>query len=308
VSGHEATPTPPPVTVVVPVRDMAAELPACLTALTRQSYPSYEVLVVDNGSRDESREVAGRFPVTLLEETRPGAAAARNCGIRAASHGVIAFTDADCIPARSWLRNLVAPFQDPEVTVVAGGLMPHQDGPSLIASYSATIGQYSAEVTLSHPRFPYAPTGCTAVRRDVLFAAGLFDPDFLTYEGADLFYRINRLGLLRSSVAARAMVFYRTRPDFRAFVRQNYRYGQGYGRFCHKFADEFEPGALRLPALVSRWHRRVLMGIAKLREAPGGTGNRLRLIRLHIARENAQLQGMLRWQDLRAPAVVGKPS
>ena len=298
-------PEQPLVSVVVPVLNAEADLPACLNALTRQSQPPFEIIVVDNGSTDRSREVAAQFPVRLVEEARPGAASARNRGVEAARGEIIAFTDADCAAARTWLAALTAEFRAPEVTVVAGRMVPFPQQDSPIVTYSALIGQYSAEASLQHPRFPYAPTACMALRKTVLNEVGGFDPDFLTYEGPDLFYRLHRIGLMRARYAPRAMLFYRTRATFRAFVRQNYRYGQGYGRFCHKHAADLEPALRSLPAHLGRWRSRTAVGCRKLIES-GPRNLRSQLITLHVARETAQLAGTLRWRAL-GPHGSGNP-
>jgi len=287
----------PAISVVVPVRNMAAELPDCLTALTRQSCASFEIVVVDNGSTDASLEVAAQFPVRVFKEPLPGAAAARNRGIEAALAPVIAFTDADCTPARNWLRGLLTEFADPDVTVVAGGMTPLVQEASPLATYSSLIAQYDAAATLSHARFPYAPTANVAVRKQVLLEAGRFDSAFMTYEGADLFYRMHLKGLLRSRVVNRAMVFYKTRADVQGFVRQNYRYGQGYGRFCHRYQAALDPANLRFQARLSGWRSRITVGFSKI-DAAETHFSKAAMKRLHFAREVAQFCGVLRWRLL----------
>lgn len=288
----------PAVTVVVPVQDMEETIAACVGALARQDHPSYEVLVVDNGSTDGTREQVRRFPVTLLEESTPGAASARNRGIRAARGEVIAFTDADCVPSRSWLRELTAPMADREITVTAGAMQPLPGEATLIGTYSRLIGQYSAEATLENVRFPYAPTACMAIRKEVLETVGLFDPAFLTYEGADLFHRIHQRGLLRHAITRRALILYRTRADVRAFIRQNFRYGQGYGRFCYRYQEAVGKERLRLSAQLAAWRDRVKVGSRKIAAAEAAVPVRRRLVGLHLARETALLLGILRWREL----------
>lgn len=291
------------VSVVVPVRDMGDSLGACLTALTRQSVTPHEILVVDNGSRDHTAEVIRSFPVTYLFEERPGAAAARNHGIRAATGEVVAFTDADCVAAQSWVGAIAAPFVEPEVQVVAGTPMPMRDVTPLIATYATLIGQLDPRATLSHPRFPYAPTSCVAVRRSVLQRVGGFDPTYRTYEGADLFYRMHRQGLLSWRIAPRAVVFFRTRSDLRAFIRQNYRYGQGYGQFCRRYRDDVGAERIGLLPLCRRWRDRLSTGAAQLSKSAPNREMKRRLVALHLGRETALLLGALT-----APRTAPEPA
>jgi glycosyltransferase involved in cell wall biosynthesis len=87
------------IAVVIPARDAAATLPACLEALEA------EVILVDNGSRDDTAAVAEARGVRVLRRARgEGPGAARNDGVAATDAELIAFTDADCVPAPGWLE------------------------------------------------------------------------------------------------------------------------------------------------------------------------------------------------------------
>jgi glycosyltransferase involved in cell wall biosynthesis len=95
------------VSVIVPALDAAATLPATLAALASQDFAgSYEVIVVDDGSSDATREVAAAAggEVRLLKQERCGPGPARNRGAASARGSILAFTDADCVPAVDWLR------------------------------------------------------------------------------------------------------------------------------------------------------------------------------------------------------------
>jgi glycosyltransferase involved in cell wall biosynthesis len=114
-----------PFTVVVCTRDRTAHLAECLAALLELDYEGHEILVVDNAPKDDStaRLVQG-MPVRYVCEPRPGLDVARNRGLRAARHDLIAFTDDDARVDRLWLRALSRAFADPEVAGVSGMVAP----------------------------------------------------------------------------------------------------------------------------------------------------------------------------------------
>lgn len=281
------------VSVVVPALNAERTIGACVRALLDQDHPPerYEVIVVDNGSRDRTVQLLSGHPVTVLEEARRGPAAARNRGIRASRGHLIAFVDADCVPTRGWLRHLVKAFRDDEVTCVAGTSLP-LDPSSPIGAYAARTGQYDSRRSLAHPHFPFAYSFNMALRARVLAAAGSFDPRFRTYEAADLFHRIVRQGLLEWRIETRAVVFFRTRETIGAFVRQNVAYGRGYAMFLHEHRHDVEAagrGVLPVQGGLGEFARRVL----RSRNGDSDVFCDLELIGLHLVRRAAQRTG--RW-------------
>jgi glycosyltransferase involved in cell wall biosynthesis len=98
----------PLVSVIVPAHNAAGGLPALLGALERQTLPRdcFEVIVVDDGSTDATAELVEASPVGRLvrRSSSGGSYAARNDGVAVADGRVLAFTDADCVPADSWLE------------------------------------------------------------------------------------------------------------------------------------------------------------------------------------------------------------
>src|SRR5687767_14260928 len=97
----------PSVSVIIPVYNDTERLLRCLEALEAQTYPRnrFEVIVVDNGSDVPVADTLNRHAgcAILVTEPRPGGFVARNAGIERASGEILAFTDADCLPAASWL-------------------------------------------------------------------------------------------------------------------------------------------------------------------------------------------------------------
>jgi O-antigen biosynthesis protein len=114
----DSTPT---FSVVICTRDRGKELERCLDAVSRQRYPYFDVLVVDNAPQDAAAfEIARRWGVLYIMEPQAGLSRARNLGVRASTGEMIAFLDDDGMPDPDWLQNLAAEFQDPQVAVVTG--------------------------------------------------------------------------------------------------------------------------------------------------------------------------------------------
>ncbi|WP_022903825.1 glycosyltransferase family 2 protein [Curtobacterium sp. B8] len=110
----------PTVTVVVPVLDDAEQLRTCLAAIARQTRSAEEVVVVDNGSSDDSVRVALDARARVVREAFPGIAAAASTGYDAATGDVIARIDSDTVVPEDWLGRALPWFADPLVTAVAG--------------------------------------------------------------------------------------------------------------------------------------------------------------------------------------------
>ena len=108
------------VTVVVCTRDRPERLEECLAALRGQTYPGFDVLVVDNASRSPVVEICARFGAACVRAPIPGLTRARNIGARAARGEIIVFIDDDAIVEPGWLGALVAGFDDPSVAAVSG--------------------------------------------------------------------------------------------------------------------------------------------------------------------------------------------
>lgn len=114
----------PSISVVVCTRDRARSLQKTLQSLAKLDYAEYEVVVVDNCSRDDStaRAVA-ESGFRYVREMRPGLDWARNRGVLEARYDIIAFIDDDALATRGWLRGIAYGFRDPTVMVVTGAVL-----------------------------------------------------------------------------------------------------------------------------------------------------------------------------------------
>lgn len=181
------------ISVVIPTRNRAEDLKACLRALATQDFPpeSYEVLVCDDGSEDDIGEVVaefrrGGFEVRHLRQEPKGPAAARNLGIRHARGGIVAMTDSDTLPDRLWLRKLREAFtNNPDAVAVEGRV------------YATNEGEFDplGEGPSNKSGGVYLTCNC-AYRRDVLLQIGGFDETFpyAAYEDTELAARARQIG------------------------------------------------------------------------------------------------------------------
>lgn len=187
------------VTVVVPVRDRAELLPGLLGAMG----PVAEVLVVDDGSTDDSAEVAERAGARVLRRaTAGGPAAARNLGLSEARTPLVAFLDSDCVPRPGWLERLAGHLADPAVVAAAPRIVPVRDvrsrRPGAVALYESVrsaldMGSRAAEVRPGS-RVPYVPAAALLVRREQLIAVGGLDEGMRFGEDVDLVWRLTAAG------------------------------------------------------------------------------------------------------------------
>ena len=242
---------PASVSVIIPVLNGAHTIGDTLRSLANQAPVDAhrETIVVDNGSTDGTVELVGGLGVRLLHEAISGAAAARNCGLRAASGEIVVLCDADTVLTRRWLAEMLAAFDDPDVTLAAGRIVcyPPKTGPE---RYLAGCGVYDVERAVARPWFPLAPSGNMAVRRAAALAVDGFDEAMLTAEDADFCYRVLRAYPGAITYRPAAMLFHRSRPTDAELRRQARVYGEGVARLYLRYPDVL-PWDLRRVLLVA---------------------------------------------------------
>ena len=118
------------VSVVVPTYQEAKGIEAFLRQFERQTLPrgEFEIIVVDGGSSDATRDIAERYADRVIMQSSPGIGGARNDGVQVAMAEVVATTDADCRVPAEWLERIAAHFEDPEVVAVCGPDRPFDGG------------------------------------------------------------------------------------------------------------------------------------------------------------------------------------
>ena len=120
-SAASALPKTPFVSVIVCSYNGGKTLAACLESLGKINYPAYEVILVDDGSTDNTPEIAARFPkIRYIRQDNHGLSHARNAGAAAAKGEVLAYTDSDCMADPDWLYYLIGTLVSGDYAGVGG--------------------------------------------------------------------------------------------------------------------------------------------------------------------------------------------
>ncbi|MER3456523.1 MAG: family 2 glycosyl transferase [candidate division GAL15 bacterium] len=225
--------------VVIPTYNRSAVLRVCLASLAVQTLPRdrFEVLVVDDGSTDDTQDVVRGFQGTvnvryLRQPSNRGRAAARNLGIQQAAGEVVVFVDSDVFATPQFLSAHAAIHERWPAAVGRGPLLltTHLENP------------FGNPPLLPDPSPGFLDTANASVRREHLLAAGGFDEEFRHYgwEDVDLGFRLRRLGLRR--VLSRHALAYHYQPP---------------------------PSPDSVPDLLRREEERARMAVRLLRKHPG---------------------------------------
>ncbi len=229
----------PRVSVVVCSYNGAATLQECLSSLSALEYPDYEVILVDDGSTDQTPQIAACFPqVRYIRQPNLGLSAARNTGLHAASGQVVAYTDSDCVADESWLLYLIQAMQDQQVHAIGGPNVPPPSDNWRAKCVAASPGGPS-HVMLDDQRAEHIP-GCNmAFDRQVLLEIGGFDPQFRQAgDDVDICWRL--LAADKSiGYAASALVWHHRRSTVRAYLRQQKGYGRSEAMLHFKHPQRF---------------------------------------------------------------------
>jgi glycosyltransferase involved in cell wall biosynthesis len=181
------------ISVVIPTFNSARTVCGTIDALLAQDYPKrhYEVIVADDASADGTAAMLERRygkRIRLLKfKTNSGPAAARNAGAAAAKHGIVAFTDSDCVPDKNWLRNAARHFEDNRILGL-GGITTTDANKSYLAHYAENATDSG-----------FYPTCNAFYRKAALRRAGWFDETLKTayLEDTDLALRIAKHGRVK---------------------------------------------------------------------------------------------------------------
>ncbi len=240
----------PKVSVVICAYNAANTIQDNLDSLSRLNYPNYEVIVVNDGSQDQTAGIIAKYPFKIISVPNGGLSAARNLGWRAATGEIIAYTDADTRVDPDWLSYLVQPFLNTDAVGVGGpNVVPEDD--EWVAQCVARSPGGPTHVLLNDTVAEHIP-GCNmAFRRRALAEVGGFDPIYTKAgDDVDICWRLQEQGW-HLAFSPSALVWHHHRNSVKAYWRQQVGYGEGESFLEHRHQEKFNERGM------TRWQGRI---------------------------------------------------
>lgn len=247
----------PELTVVVPARDAAATIDGQLEALLAEEWDRpWEIVVVDNGSRDATKAIVDRYAARdprvrrVDASDRPGVSHTRNVGLAAARADSVAMCDADDVIASGWVRAMGSALDDHEF--VTGPLDVDRLNPAWVAesrgrAIEAGPGDF-------HGVFFFAHSCNLGVRKAIVTRCGGFDERLSTGEDIELSFRLWRAGVSLTYVPG-AVVHYR----YRTTMGELWNQSRAHARVSPWLEQEVRDAGVALPA-DREWRRWLWLG------------------------------------------------
>ncbi len=221
----------PRVSIVIPTYNAEKTIGPLLDSLMALDYPHYDVIVVNDGSKDNTRRVVETYPVRLVDQPNRGASAARDTGLRASSGDIVAYVDSDVTVDSDWLGNLVEPFSDHSIAATTGRTV-------FMRSDKCASWLRSLDIERRNSRrreFTLLANGPNcAFRRDILLQVGGFDPSWYHAEDTEVSYKIWQAGY-RIKYVPEAVVNHVPEENARDFLRKRYRDARAFVRMLLRY-------------------------------------------------------------------------
>lgn len=266
------------VTIVIPAFNAADSISATLAALHAQTFDGdISVIVVDDGSTDDTATIALQDGATVLRQDNAGPAAARNNGAAEVKSPITIFTDADCVPLPNFVSALVDRLDAPDQPDVAMGSYVSTTGTLISRLAQLEFEHRYSRLSLTQP-IDFAATYATAIRSEVFDESGGFDVSFEhpDHEDLDLAWRLAAKGA-RIVFEPRAQVDHEHATSARDYVRTKLRRGSGRLTTIRRHPakavhDDYTPHELKLQVALAA---AMPLLLACRSTSPGHTGLRL---------------------------------
>ena len=223
----------PLISVIVPAYNAERYIEKCLLSLKNQDFKNFEIVVVDDGSTDETPRIASSYAKVIKSPHNVGEGGARNLGAKSARGEILAFTDADVVLPNDWLTRIMKNMKTYNVQCVGGG-------------YRGSIGNSFMEL-FAHLELCYRRTNMPqfvntivsnnfACYRDLFFRAGGF-PEKYKCEDMRLSFKISKEHKILWD--RENGVYHHFRPSLKAYLKQQFYFGRDTVWTYHSYPEMF---------------------------------------------------------------------
>lgn len=248
------------ISIIIPAYNSEKTIGRTIESLLKQSYPKkdYEILVVDDDSTDNTREVVRKFKkVRLIEQKHSGPATARNFGAKNSKGDILLFTDSDCVLDKNWIKEMVKPFTKTEIVGVSGTYRTLNKD-NLMARFIGYEIEKRHERMKKQKFIDFIGTFSAGYRKKIFLKLGGFDTRFRTSSGEDpeLSFRIEKTGL-KMIFQPKAIVFHPHPNTLWKYLKQKYQRAVWrnliyWGKHEEKiFNDSYTPKSMFLQLFLS---------------------------------------------------------
>ncbi len=172
------------ISVIIPVYNVEKTIDECLSSLLNQTRKPDEIIVVDDGSNDRTKEIASKFKnVIFLEKEHKGPASARNFGAKKAKGDILLFTDSDCTLEKNWVSEMTKPFKNNKIVGVQGRYETKQKG--MIARFVQLEIEDRYDRMKKFENIDFIGSYSAGYRKRIFLEFGGFDESFPTASGED---------------------------------------------------------------------------------------------------------------------------
>lgn len=234
---HITTEHNPFVSIIIPVKNGSSTLDACLRSIKRSYYKNYEIIVVDDHSSDNTREVALRHQCTVLAaEGGEGANYARNFGAKAAKGDILVFIDADVMIRRETILEIVETLEDETTDAVVGIYTARHRNESLVSQYKNLWIRYSY---LKSPAVIDWMFGATSgIKRKAFEQLGGFNNDLMVQYGDEIELgkraaRSNLNIVLNLDIEIEHLKYY----TLRSFIKNEFQRSMGFVQLASQLGE-----------------------------------------------------------------------
>ena len=215
----------PKVSVIIPVYNRATQVIRCIESVILQSYKDVEIIVVDDGSSDNTWDALKKISgiITIKHKKSLGPGASRNTGVKASKGKLLVFLDSDCWPTNfNWLKNHVLAHELSDDELVSGIVkgLHHTYGGSVF-SYVNWFMFMGKKGVISAP---YVPMANLSVSKNLFDRIGPFDTTKPVYEDVDWSYRAKAIGI-NFNLINNATVYHEDREGLKNVFKHQKQFG-----------------------------------------------------------------------------------